>query len=122
VTLALALGAASVVVALILAGRRRHGRRLLELAARLEAEGAFESACFHYAVASRAGAKREACEAKVRYLWTAHGPFTFAALGTELSSTFCRYESCGRGFHELTVADIRRLVSPDGAPGRQAGA
>ena len=89
---------------------RRRGREVLELGARLEAQGAYEAACFHYAVAVNAGVARAHCEARIRELWEAHGPFLFSDTAEELRAKYCSYESCGEGYHQLTVGDIQRIV------------
>lgn len=76
---------------------------MFELAQRLEAQGEYEAACFHYAVARNAGANRSACETRIRALWHEYGPFQFRDIGEEL-------RSCGQGYHQLTMGDIDRIV------------
>jgi len=90
---------------------RSRGRGVLELATRLEAQGAYEAACFHYAVAANTGVARTHCEERIRSLWEAHGPFLFSDTAEELRAKYCRYESCGEGYHQLTVGDIQRIVA-----------
>jgi hypothetical protein len=115
VLLALA-GLAASAVAWLARSERRRAESVLELAARLEAQHAYEAACFHYAVAASAGADRATCETKVRDLWNAHGPFPFADTAEELRAKYCEYESCGEGFHEVTVQDVRRIVEAGQPP------
>ena len=74
-------------------------------------EGRHESACYHYALARNAGAPADLCEPRIVQLWREHGPFDFAANGSTLEAEYCQHHSCGRGFHELVVGDIRRLVA-----------
>ena len=102
--------AAVAVVAWFAWTERRRGRAVLELAARLEAQGDYEAACFHYAVAATAGVARARCEERIRALWAAHGPFQFSKVAQDQRGSACRYESCGEGHHQLTVSDSRRIV------------
>ena len=94
-----------------LRSERSRAHSTLALASDLEAQGDYEASCFHYAVALNAGASPAECEANVRRLWSAHGPFTFDTLLGELRSGYCRYESCGEGYHAITTDDIQRIVN-----------
>ena len=90
---------------------RRRRRAALEVAEHLEARKDYEGACINYAVAAAAGADRITCETKIRALWDAHGPFEFRESAEEMKTDYCRYESCGEGYHRLMVDDIRRIVA-----------
>lgn len=92
------------------ARERRRAREVFDLATTLEGRGEYESACFHYAVARNAGADPRVCEASIQDLWERKGPFDFASIGATLRATYCRHRSCGEGYHQIIVADIRRLV------------
>jgi hypothetical protein len=113
-----ALGLLVVVAAFgILLMRRTKNRSslVLEAAARYEQEGRFEDACYHYGIAVLNGA-REQGESRVRSLWREHGPFAFAGIGEDMRHSYCsRSESCGEGYHQITVQEIARIVG-DHAP------
>jgi hypothetical protein len=102
--------AAGIAAWLFVRGERVRARSVFALAADLESVGEYEAACFHYAVARNAGAPRSACEVNVRRLWSEQGPFTFRALAEDLPSGYCAYESCGEGYHSVTVADIHCII------------
>lgn len=107
----LLLAVAAAGMSLFALSERRRARTVLDLAGQLEAKGDHEAACFHYAVAATAGADRTICESRIRVLWQAHGPFEFTASAAALEAEYCRDRSCGQGYHELVVGDIRRLVN-----------
>jgi hypothetical protein len=108
--LLLAGAVAALVAWLFVRSERSRAHSVLALASDLEARGEYEASCFHYAVALSAGASAAEYKANVRRLWSAHGPFTFATLAGQLRSDYCRSESCGEGYHAITVADIQRIV------------
>ena len=103
-------GAVAIGVWAFVRGERGRRRSVLALASQLEFRGEYEAACFHYAVAGNAGADRSECETKVRALWAQHGPFDFNGPGVDLRSKYCKYESCAKGYHQLTVGEIDRIV------------
>ena len=109
-----AIIAAGIVVSLLVVARRRRRQTpsaVLEAAARYEAEGRVEAACYHYGIAAWRGA-REVGASRVRELWRAHGPFSFAEASKDLRHSYCsRSASCGEAFDEVTLREIRRIVS-----------
>lgn len=108
----LVLAATIVVVTWVLfaRGERHRGESVYREASIEEASGRFENAVFLYAVARSAGYKPSKCDERVRELWSNHGPFDFASKRSEVIEDYCRFESCGEGFFETTVADIEQLI------------
>jgi hypothetical protein len=100
----LVLGAA------FLLGERKRGARIFEEARNRESGGDFPGACYCYAIAASAGHQRRSCEDQIRVLWERHGPFDFHEQLVETVKEYCDYESCGEGFHEMTVDCIRGIV------------
>jgi hypothetical protein len=101
-------------LALCLRSGARMRSALLAAAARYEAEGRFEDACYHYGIAAWRGAG-ELGSSRVRELWRVHGPFSFAQAGEEMRDRYCSAsESCGEGFHQITLREIARIVSESG--------
>jgi hypothetical protein len=99
------------VLALALRAGSRTPSAMLDAAARYEAEGQFEDACYHYGIAAWRGGRKLA-EPRVQALWRDYGPFSFREAGQHMRHSYCsRAESCGEGFHEITVREIRRIVS-----------
>ncbi len=100
----LAIGA----IILFLRSENRRGRRLFDTALSAELSGNFETACFHYAAAAMAGVKKERCNQKAVALWRDRGPFEFRDLWDKLRQEYCKYDSCGEGYHALVIEHIRR--------------
>ena len=110
--IALALVATIVVVTWVLfaRGERHRGESVYREASIEEASGRFENAVFLYAVARSAGYKPSKCDERVKELWSNHGPFDFASKRAHVIEDYCRFQSCGEGFFETTVADIEQLI------------
>jgi hypothetical protein len=112
-----ALGLVVLAGVLFARGERRRGEALCRLAEAEERQGRPDVACYYYAAAAAAGERRHACEARIRELWERHGPFDLDAVGRRVHEAYCRYGSCGEGFHELTAREIRRVVGAEaGSP------
>jgi hypothetical protein len=107
---------AAVIVLLILfalrfrSGERKRRERVFGLAMAMEESGDFEDACFHYAVAAEAGYESLLCREKIKTLWNSYGPFDFRRQLDKLKKDYCRDESCGTGYHQITVTCIRDVV------------
>lgn len=80
------------------------------MATDLEKNEDYAAACFYYAIAMNAGHNKMLCQKKIIELWHQHGPFNFKKQLEEVKAKYCCYESCGEGFHSLTVSDIHKLV------------
>src|SRR5262245_31100316 len=104
--------AAALVFAFLMRSDDSRWARLLVIAAADEADHRYEWACYHYAVALKAGAAPTLCEPKILQLWRDHGPFSFAEVGADVRETYCsKSRTCGQGYHTLTVEDIRSIVA-----------
>lgn len=101
---------AGLLFGLTLLGERKRGTRVFEEARLRENSGDFEIACYCYAIAASAGHQPRWCEERIRTLWEDHGPFNFREQLFETAKEYCRYESCGEGFHQITVDHIREIV------------
>ena len=100
----LVLGAA------FLLGERKRGARVFEEARLRENGGDFAGARYCYAIAASASYQPRWCEDRIRTLWERHGPFDFREQLLETVEEYCRYESCGEGFHQITVERIRGVI------------
>jgi len=108
---------AALFLAFLLRGDGSRWARVLSLAIQDEADRRYEWACYHYAVALKAGAAPAVCEPKIVQLWRDHGPFSFAGVGVALQETYCaKSRTCGQGYHTLTVEDIRSIVASTSGP------
>jgi hypothetical protein len=99
----------SAIVSLIRRSRRRLAQAAWDRAVEHERKGEYAEACYEYALAT-AGGPTEAVD-HVRVLWSQHGPFSFEEIGARMRATYDPDdESCGEGFHQMTLQLIRRIL------------
>ncbi|MFH1176479.1 MAG: hypothetical protein V1750_03655 [Acidobacteriota bacterium] len=98
---------------LVWRGNRRRSIGVFNEAVAHEEADRYEDACYSYAIAAAAGRNSAMCQEKIRELWRRNGPFQFAAQRDHVVSEFCNYESCGEGFHQLVLSDLRKVLGLD---------
>jgi|GEM_PF-2089490 len=94
-------------ILLVMAVKMRVGEKKFRVAEAMEKAGKFREACYFYGAAIFNGLGTVAqvdCEARIRGLWRAHGPFDYA----DIDDAACKANALG---HSETLKIIKDIVT-----------